>query len=129
MPDTLRWRDNIITSVRIPDGWVEVRGDVLECGNDDCISVRRVVMNGENAWRLTHLPTGQSIVSLPDQRTARGVAEQIVAAAPQATWAAEEPAVAAAHLRDVLTPIHSGRRCHFMGQRLAGWGAHRTSLR
>lgn len=116
----LRWRANVITSVMAADGWVEVKGDVLECGEADCISVRRVVLNGADVWRLSHLATGLSIVSMPDQLTAREVAEQIVRDAPPATWSAEEPAVAAAHLKDVITPILAGRRCHFMGRWRSG---------
>jgi hypothetical protein len=115
---TLRWRDNIITSVRGPQGdWWEARGDVLESGELDCISVRSVSLGHDgDAWALTHIPTGFRIASLPDQSSAREIAEQIVAAAPPETWATDQPVVAAELLRDVLTPILAGRRCFFQGR-------------
>jgi hypothetical protein len=114
---TLRWRDNIVTSVRIPDGWVEVRGDVLEAGEHDCVSVRQVSLahDGE-AWCITHLGTGSRIVCMPDAVSARLVAEEIVATAPEALWGTASAPMAAELLRDVLTPILAGRRCFFKGK-------------
>jgi hypothetical protein len=118
---TLRWRDNIITSVRTPDGWVEVRGDVLESGGHDCVSVRQVFLAHDGAaWCITHLGTGSRIVCMPDAVSARLVAEEIVATAPEAVWATDSGVMAVELLRDVLTPILAGRRCFFMGRWRSG---------
>lgn len=116
----LRWRNNIITSIRRPDGWVEVRGDVLESGQQDCISVRQVTIDEREAWALTHLGTGSRIVTMPDPLAARLVAEEIVAAAPAGVWESENSAWVAETLRDILTPILTGRRCFFAGRWRAG---------